>query len=81
VVYKIFVLALALLAGCATTPPQPVLVPVPQPCRPAIPEEPERVRDQLTGDAGTDSGILAASYIELRAWGVSLRELLEACGG
>jgi len=70
-----------LLAGCATTPPQPVLVPVPQPCRPAIPPEPERVRDQLTGDAGTDLGLVAASAIELRAWGVSLRELLEACGG
>jgi hypothetical protein len=41
--------------------------------------EPPKVRDQLTGHADKDAGILAGSAIRLRAWGQALNHILEGC--
>lgn len=69
----------AILAACAGRE-RVVLVPTPVPCvQGDIPDEPRRVREGLTGDSGVDIGIIAGSAIELRAWGRSLRGMLEAC--
>jgi hypothetical protein len=73
----IVILALA-LAGCGvqSTPAPPVEVrtvtvdrPIPVPCIAAfdVPAMPPRVGDQLTGDAGHDLDVVAASAIRLRA--------------
>lgn len=60
--------------------PQPILVPTPVHCVTGdIPDEPERVAGQLTGDSGVDIGIIAGSAIQLRAWGQALRGMLEGC--
>lgn len=70
---SILILAL-LLGGCTTTRY------VTQPCvTGSIPAEPEKVQGKLTGDSGKDIGTIAASAIELRAWGRGLAGMLEAC--
>jgi hypothetical protein len=77
--------ASAVLASC--NHPQPgirteiVNVPVPVPCLPAdsIPNEPAQVADQLTGNAASDLVIVAASALELRAWGITMHSALKAC--
>jgi hypothetical protein len=79
-----------LLAACgATTPPPAVELrtvtvdrPVPVRCiDPAsIPAEPKKIAGSLTGDARRDLDRVAASALELRSWGRSLRAMMEACG-
>lgn len=73
----------AVLSGCGVRilpRPAPVLVPVTTPCVTGeLPAEPAKVSGQLTGDSGLDLGIIAGSAIELRAWGVALRNILNAC--
>lgn len=85
---RLAVLPLALaLAACQTTQPgvrvQQVRVPAPQPCMAAgeIPAEPARVADDLTGVASQDVLTLAASALELRAWGQEMHTALTACAG
>lgn len=60
-----------------------VEVPVPQPCLPAdqIPDEPATVASQLNGVAAHDLAIVAASALELRAWGQEMAAALKACVG
>lgn len=75
------------LALAACNHPQPgiqvqtVEVPVPQPCLAAedIPPEPPQVGEQLTGNAASDLLIVAASALDLRAWGITLQAALKAC--
>ena len=45
----------------------------------ALPAEPERVADKLTGDAKRDFQIVGGSAARLRAWGVGLNGILEGC--
>jgi hypothetical protein len=74
------------LAACQTTQPaievREVEVAVPRACVPLsdIPAEPGRVADQLTGQAASDTLVLAESAMRLRAWGLELAGLLRACG-
>ena len=74
-----------LLAGCCTprVEYQVQRVAVPSPCVPAdqIPAEPEQVGDKLTGNAAADLAIVAASAIDLRAWGRGMASDLQACAG
>lgn len=78
-------LPLALLAACAATEPavevRLVPVPTPVPClaADAIPDEPPRVADTLTGDAAADLPVVAASALQLRAWGQELSAAMHAC--
>lgn len=78
----IFAITLALTA-CATGQQQGIrttLVPSPTPVAcvdPAqVPAEPPSVASQLTGDAVHDLGIVAASALDLRAYGRTLRALI-----
>ena len=82
------VLAAALTTtACKTTQPgvevRTIEVAVPRACVPLdqIPAEPETVADQLTGQAASDTLILAESALRLRAWGRELRGYLVACAG
>ncbi len=82
-----------LLAGCAHHPaevqvrevvrevavPTPVMTPVACVDPAAIPAEPKRVSARFTGDARHDLQILAPNAQQLRAWGQSLRGLLDKC--
>lgn len=71
--------ALLLLAACAHREP-PTLIPVPVSCVTGdLPAEPPKVSGELTGDAGRDAGIIAGSALQLRAWGRTLYQMLEAC--
>jgi hypothetical protein len=45
----------------------------------ALPAEPPKVKDQLTGQADRDLEIVAGSAIRLRAWGEGLRTILDGC--
>lgn len=79
-------LALLALAACQTTPEPGIEVrlvptPVPQPCLPAeqIPAEPPTVGHLLTGVAAVDLAIVAASALDLRAWGGEMHAALTAC--
>lgn len=58
-----------------------VRVPVPQPCLPAdqIPPEPPKVASLLNGIAAHDLAIVAASALDLRAWGQEMEAALRAC--
>ena len=82
---RIAIASLLLLSACNHTRPgievQTVEVPVPQPCLPAdsVPPEPPQVGDQLTGNAASDLLIVAASALELRAWGITMQAALKAC--
>lgn len=78
----------AALSACTTERPggievRTVEVPVPQPCLPAdqIPAEPASVASQLNGVAAHDLRIVAASALELRAWGQEMAAALHACAG
>ena len=79
--------ALLTLAACQTTQPgvdvRVVRVPTPAPCVPAdqIPPEPEQVGSRLTGNAAADLAIVAASALDLRAWGQGMAADLKACAG
>jgi hypothetical protein len=69
-------LAFLALTGCATTRYQTVY------CishDTQLPSEPPKVHGQLTGHADSDIGIIAGSAIRLRAYGQSLRLILEGC--
>lgn len=83
-------LAALALAGCAHRPaPPPAVVvktvtidrPIATMCVDAtqIPEVPERVGDQLTGDAARDLDLVAASAIRLRAALDEALALLDGC--
>ena len=65
-----------LISGCATTRYTTVYCLAHDQ---QIPAEPPKVKDQLTGDASKDVGILAGSAIRLRAWGEGLQTILEGC--
>lgn len=77
--------AVAFVAACNHPQPgiqvQTVEVPVPQPClaKEDIPPEPPQVGDQLTGNAASDLLIVAASALDLRAWGITMQAALKAC--
>lgn len=78
---RILVLAL-LLAGCASSGPKVVRVPVPVTCvQGEIPPEPPTVADRLDGNAEHDIGIIAASALRLRAWGRELSAIVKGCQG
>jgi hypothetical protein len=68
--------ALLLLAGCTTT--RYVTVPCVSKDQ-AIPAEPEKIHDKLTGQADKDIRIIAGNNVRLRAWGEGLRGILEGC--
>lgn len=75
-------------SACQSTAPggievRTVEVPVPQPCLPLseIPAEPETVSHLLNGMAAHDLSIVAASALELRAWGQEMAAALRACAG
>jgi len=76
-----------LITGCDHAEPgievRTVQVPVPQPCLPLdqIPPEPAQVGSQLNGNAAHDLSIVAASALELRAWGQEMASALKACAG
>ena len=77
---------LVLVAGCAHKPEveiREVAVPTPVTCVDprAIPAEPPRVAQRLTGNARRDLEIVAKSAQDLRAWGQDMRALLEKCVG
>lgn len=77
--------ASAVLASCNHTRPgieiREVPVVVPSPCldKADVPPEPPQVGDQLTGNAASDLLIVAASALELRAWGITMQAALKAC--
>lgn len=45
----------------------------------AIPAEPPKVGESLTGRADRDFQIIAGSNVRLRAWGQGLRSVLDGC--
>lgn len=45
----------------------------------ALPAEPEKVADKLTGKADEDVRVLAGSAVRLRSWGQGLATILEGC--
>ena len=45
----------------------------------ALPAEPPKVADKLTGKADEDVKIIAGSAVRLRAWGQGLHSILEGC--
>lgn len=47
----------------------------------ALPAEPPKVSDKLTGRADEDIKTIAGSNVRLRAWGQGLRGILEGCRG
>jgi hypothetical protein len=82
---RIACLVLLTLTACTATNPgvevRTVQVPVPQPCLAAdqIPAEPGTVSHLLTGVAAHDLTVVAASALELRAWGQEMAAALKAC--
>ena len=62
------------LAGCTT-------IPQTRPCleTAVIPPEPPKVQSQLTGNEGTDIGVITRSNIELRGWGRALQQIIDVC--
>ena len=80
-------LVVALLSGCATTAPEPVIqirtvnVAVPVPCREPIPDRPAMPTESLTTKPDLDTFIAAAvSEIDLReAYEGQLSTALKAC--
>jgi hypothetical protein len=69
-------LILLALAGCTTT--RYVTIPCVTKDQ-ALPSEPEKIHDRLTGKADEDIRPIAGSNLRLRAWGQSLRDILEGC--
>jgi hypothetical protein len=69
-------IALAALTGCATTRYSTNYCLTHDQ---ALPAEPPKVKDQLTGQADRDLEIVAGSAIRLRAWGEGLRTILDGC--
>lgn len=69
--------ALAALTGCA-----PHVRFAPTYCLThdqALPAEPPKIHNQLTGQADRDLELVAGSAIRLRAYGEGLRTILEGC--
>jgi hypothetical protein len=65
------------LAGCA-----PHVRYIPTPCLTkdqALPAEPPKIHDKLTGKADEDLRIVAGSVVRLRAYASGLRLILEGC--
>jgi hypothetical protein len=72
----VIILAALALTGCATTRYSTAY------CLShdqALPAEPPKVKDKLTGQADRDVEIIAGSAIRLRAWGEGLQTILEGC--
>jgi hypothetical protein len=67
---------LAILSACQTT--RYVTVPCITKDQ-ALPAEPERVSDKLTGNAEQDVKTIAGSAVRLRAYAGGLRQILEGC--
>lgn len=80
---RIATLALLLVSGCATTQPQIVKVPVPQPCLTAdqLPAPPDAKNDaELTKMDDFDLVIsLAADRLEYRRYSIEAQAVLQAC--
>jgi hypothetical protein len=76
---------IALVSACSHAEPgieiREIPVPTPIACvKPEqIPAEPDKVGDQLTGEARHDLSIVAESALALRKYGGQLRALLEGC--
>jgi hypothetical protein len=66
------------LSGCTTT--RYVTVPCITKDQ-ALPAEPPKIADRLTGKADEDIRIIAGSNVRLRAYGQGLRTILEGCRG
>lgn len=75
-IYGALLLTALALTGCATTRYAPVHCLTHDQ---ALPAEPPKIKDKLTGDAAQDVGTLAGSAIRLRAWGEGLQTILEGC--
>lgn len=75
---RAIILILLSLSACTTT--RYVTVPCISKGQ-AIPAEPEKVGDKLTGKADEDIRIVAGSAVRLRAWGQGLNTILEGCRG
>ncbi len=73
---KGIVIVLLALSGCATT--RTITVPCVAKDQ-AIPAEPPKVHDKLTGKADEDLRTVAGSALRLRAWGQGLSEIIEGC--
>jgi hypothetical protein len=73
---KLIAIAALLLTGCVTT--RYVTVPCVAKNQ-ALPAEPEKVHDKLTGKADEDVRTIAGNNIRLRAYGVGLRQILDGC--
>ena len=75
----ILVAALA-LAGCATKPLMVSCITKEQLAELKA-QEPEKIRDKLTGRADEDVRLIAGSNLRLRSWGGTLMGVLEVCAG
>ena len=77
----LIVAAAAVLAGCSTC--EPVKVPVPVPCRVAMPQRPQMPTEALDADVSLDDFVAAAAAeIERReGYELQLRAALQACQG
>lgn len=74
-----FALVALSLTACAGQP-RVIERPTPIACVTGdVPDEPPLVGPSLSGDSGTDIGIIAASAIEVRAWGRALLGIVNAC--
>lgn len=70
------IIALLALSACSTTRY------ISTPCvskDQALPAEPERVKEKLTGKADEDLRTVSGSALRLRAWGQGLHGILEGC--
>ncbi len=65
------------LAGCAATP-RTIIVPCIAKDQ-ALPAEPPKIAERLTGRADEDLPIIAGSAVRLRAWGRALNGIVESC--
>lgn len=84
---RLAILSALALAACNHTQPgveiRTVKVPTPVACLPAdrIPAEPGTVSHLLNGVAAHDLAVVAASALDLRAWGQEMAAALKACAG
>jgi hypothetical protein len=72
----VILLAAVALTGCTTT--RYVTIPCVSKDQ-ALPAEPPKVGDKLTGQADEDVKTIAGSAVRLRAWGKGLHQILEGC--
>lgn len=70
--------ALLTLSGCATRPLMVSCITKEQLAELKA-QEPEKIRDKLTGRADEDIRLIAGSNLRLRSWGGTLIGVLEVC--